>query len=96
MMKDREQGKSLADVYEKYVLKPKEAEQAQMLTSGLTGGSMMPGMPPAPGGMAPPGAPSPEDLFGVIMGGGAPPESIGRLSTPAGGPGSFAGTQSSS
>ncbi len=96
MMEDREKGKSLTEVYKKHVLKPKEEQQEQMLTSGLTGGSMMPGMPPAPGGMAPPGAPSPEDLFGGLLGGGEPPESIGRLSTPAGGPGSFAGTQSSS
>lgn len=97
MMEDREKGKSLIEVYKKHVMKPKEEQAAQSLTSGLTGEMMMPGaVPPGPPGMAPPAAPPPEELFAALGGGGGP-ESIGRLSTPAGPPGAgFAGTQSKS
>lgn len=98
ILRDRQNGKLIADIYEKYIAKPAEEAEAQMLTSGLTGQSMMPGTPPPmQGGMVPP-APPPEELLGALAGamggpgGGEPPQTINRTSVPTG-PGSFSGVQ---
>jgi hypothetical protein len=98
IMRDRQNGKMIADLYEKYIVKPAEEQDAMMLTSGLTGQSMMPGMaPPQQGGMVPP-APPPEELLGALSGamagpgGGEEPQTINRTSVPTG-PGSFSGVQ---
>lgn len=92
--KARQNGEDIFALYDKFIVKPKEAQQEQMLTSGLTGEQLMPGQPPPPeAGMGAPVPPPPEELLG-LLGGGAGPESIGRLSVPFPG-GGFAGTQSS-
>ena len=98
--KAREDGEDVFELFDEFLVKPQEEMEAQQLTSGLDGSALMPGMgdPAAAGlgGAAPPPAPSPEELLGGGPGGPGPgpPSSIGRLSTPAGGPGSFAGTES--
>jgi hypothetical protein len=108
MMRDVAKGELLVDVFEKYVLKPQQAQRDMMLTSGLPGGGqLMPGSPPGAegGGMSPPTAPDPRDVLAGVLGGGggggAPPGGVGgapspinRLSVPMGG-GSFAGSQMS-
>lgn len=94
----RRMGSDLFELYEKYVIKPQEEVESQLLTSGLDGGQMAPGAMPGPeGGAGAPTAPAAEDLMALLAGGGGggeEPEMIGRLSTPAGGQGSFAGTTS--
>jgi len=78
----REKGEDLFDLYEKYIAKPKEEQQAQMVDTGL--GQMMPGMGPegmAPGG--PPGAPGAPAGPPSIT----PPEGsdlLARINVPAG------------
>lgn len=95
----RESGDDIFELYYEYVIKPQEAAMEQQLQGALPGsGPLQPGMAPPPpeGGMAPP----PPDMAGMIAGlagaGGVPgaeQQAISRLSTPAGGPGSFAGVQ---
>jgi hypothetical protein len=96
MLRDVRKGKSLDEVFYRYVVKPEKDAQEQMLTSGLDGSSLMPGAPPGgmpPGGAAPPTAPNPADVLAGLMGGGGEgPEPMSRLSIPMGG-GSFAGSQ---
>jgi hypothetical protein len=96
----RSNGDDIFDLFEKYLVKPEEDMLAQQMTSGLTGGPVMPGAPPGMGGGGPgmpaPAAPPPEALLGLFGGGpaggpGEPPESQSRLNVPLG-DGSFAGT----
>jgi hypothetical protein len=98
MARNRMNGDDIFELFERYVVKPKQAQQDQMLQPGLPGGApMMPGQAPAPAGGPAPAPPSPEQLLGALGGGGAPPEGpegISRLSVPLGN-GSFAGTQAS-
>lgn len=92
----RAKGEDMFDVFEEYIVKPAEAQQAQMVQPGLPGAEpMMPGANPAEQGMMqPPSAPPPEGLLGALMGGGkAPVKTIARNSVPLGG-GSFMGVQS--
>jgi hypothetical protein len=104
--KARSSGKDIFVLFEEYISKPQQEQQAQMMPSGLGGPPMMPGADPnAMGGPPPPAAPAAGDLLSGLMGGGGPPgappgggppgppQSIGRLSIPMGN-GSFAGTQS--
>jgi len=95
IMKARRNGEHVIELFEKYVVKPKEEAQAGMLQSGLTGGAVPPGGDPNAAGGPP--VPPPPDLAGMLAGlggpgGGQPPETIGRLSVPLG-QGSFMGTQ---
>lgn len=79
MARARERGDSLFDLYDKYVVKPQEEMQSQMVNTGL-GDPMMPGAappPPGPGGTVP--APTGADL-------------LARINVPAG-PGGMMGTQ---
>lgn len=86
--KARQNGDDVFELYEKFIVKPKEEQQASMLTSGLTGEQMMPGAPPMSGAMppAPPGAEA-------LLGGGAELGTLARTSVPMGN-GSFAGVES--
>lgn len=83
--KARADGKDLFEMFEKYVVKPAEQQQASMLTSGLTGEQMPPGMPlggPAGPGMSPP---PPEALLGALgIGGAGAPTPGSRLNVPLG------------
>jgi hypothetical protein len=95
--KARDEGDDIFDLFDKYIVKPQAEQEASMLTSGLTGERLMPGSGPPAGGPMPPAPPDGAGLLAALAGGGgggAPPESISRLSTPAGGPGSFAGVTS--
>lgn len=95
MMRDRMDGKMIADLYEKYIVKPQEELENSLLTSGLTGEQIAPGPPPqGPGGQVPP-APPPEEVLGPLLGigGGEEPQTINRTSVPTGQPGSFTGVQ---
>lgn len=84
--KAREKGEGLFELYEEYIVKPKEEQAAQMVPTGL-GAPMAPGppgmgAPPAPPGeegLAPPAPPGGQDL-------------LSRLNTPAG-PGGMMGSQ---
>ena len=82
--KARQNGEDVFDLYDKFIVKPKEEAEAQMMTSGLDGTSMMPGMPPGGGGAMPPMPPGLEQ----ILGGGGPPGAPpgGPPSGPPGGP----------
>lgn len=92
IMKARRNGEHIIELFEKYIVKPAEEAQASMLQSGLGGGMMPPGGDPNAAG-GPPVPPAP-DIAGLLagLGGGEPPETIGRLSVPLGN-GSFMGTQ---
>lgn len=102
----RANGKSMFDLYKKYVVDPAEAAQAAMIPSGLGGAPVPPGADPnaAPaGGPQPPAPPEAAGLLAALGGGGAPPpggpggppgtQSISRLSVPMPDGGGFAGTQ---
>ena len=91
--KARENGDNIFELFDKFVVKAQQEAMAQMVPT--MGGPMPPG-PDAQAGQPPPAPPDPAALLGMLAGGGPPPESMSRLSTPAGGPGSFAGTTSSS
>jgi hypothetical protein len=98
--KARAEGDDLFELYQKYIVEPKEEAQGQQLPSGL-GGPMtpgaLPGGPPGPGGpggpLGPPGGGGPP---------GAPPQGVppapggadllARMNVPAG-PGGTLGTQ---
>ena len=90
--KDRENGDTIVELFEKYVVAPAEEQQADMLPSGL-GGMLSPGMVP---GQPPPGLPGPGGPGGPP--GMAPPPAPGgadlmaRMNSPAG-PGGTLGTQ---
>jgi len=64
IMRAREKGDSLEDLFEEYVVKPQQEQQANQVNTGL-GAPMMPGAPPGPGAGAPggpggpPGGPAP-------------------------------------
>lgn len=88
----RRNGDDLMELFQKFIVEPKEQQQASMLTSGLTGDQMQPGAAPASGPGVPPAPPMEALLAGAMGGGGESPESISRLSVPLGN-GSFAGTQ---
>ena len=82
IMRAREDGKALTDIYEEYVVKPREEQQAQQVDSGLGGPPAMPGMPPGGpggGGPMPPAPPGGADM-------------LARMNVPAG-PGGMLGTQ---
>lgn len=91
MIRQRTSGKTLEDLYEKYVLEPAEEAMAEQLTSGLTGEPVMPGAgPPVSGGPMPP---APPDILAMLGGGGV--DTPSRLSMPAGNSRSFISTQTS-
>lgn len=95
--KARMDGEDIFDLFQKYVVEPMEEQMAQMPMSGLAGGPVPP-TAAAPPGAGAPAAPSPEELLGGILGGGAPqgpPESASRLNIPVGA-GGFMGTTSTS
>jgi hypothetical protein len=85
-------GTLFVEAYRKFIIEPKKKRESQMLTSGLTGGKLMPGAAPGqgPGGQMPV-APNPADVLGMLGGGGAAPSQMSRLSVPLG-DGSFAGS----
>jgi len=94
MLRDARQGKRIEEIFEK-VVEAAEKKAEEMLTSGLPGvGELMPGPQPAGElGPAPPPAPDPASILGMLGGGGAEaPSTINRLSVPLG-EGSFAGSQ---
>jgi hypothetical protein len=90
-----QEGDDIFEVFNKFIVEPQEAAQAEMYPSGMTGEMQSPGGPPAPGGgAAPPPPPPPEELLGMLgLGGPEAPETIGRMSVPLG-QGGFMGSQS--
>lgn len=84
----RQNGEEIFELFDKFIAAPKKEQMDAMIPSGLGGAPGMPGPNPM-AGMAPPVPPAPEEL----LGGGGPPETIGRLSVPLG-DGSFMGSQS--
>lgn len=78
IMRAREKGEPLDEIYEEYIIKPKQEQQGQMLDTGL-GAPAMPGAPPGPGGPMPPAPPGGADM-------------LARMNVPAG-PGGMLGTQ---
>jgi hypothetical protein len=94
IIRKREEGESLADLFEEYVIKPKEEAQAGSLQSGLDPSMMLPaGAPPGAPGIPgpPPGAPGAGEAP-PVPGAPAPPEILARLGVPAG-PGGLLGSQ---
>jgi hypothetical protein len=100
--KARANGDDVFELYEKYVVKPKEEMLAQQIPSGLGGPPMMPGAPPEAGGLAGASPPPPPEAAGLLAalgaGGGPPPgpeapQPMSRLSVPLPGRGSFVGSQ---
>jgi hypothetical protein len=102
--KERANGADIFVLFEKYISKPLQEQQDQMLPSGLGGPPMAPGPDPAAmGGPPPPSAPPADALLAALGGGGMGPggpptggpqtEMIGRLSTPLPDGGGFIGTQ---
>jgi hypothetical protein len=88
--REREKGGDLFQLYEKFIVKPKEENLAAGLQSGLGGGIM----PPGPPGQAP--LPGPGGEPGMAPAPPVPPDAmqmIGRLSVPMPGGGGFMGTQ---
>lgn len=95
MLRAARNGDPLDKIVEEIMVLPQEEAQKGMLTSGLTGGQLMPGAPPGVPGAAPPPAPDAAGMLAGLMGqGGGPqaPQTISRLSVPLG-DGSFAGSQ---
>jgi hypothetical protein len=88
--REREKGTDIFTLFDKFVVKPAEEQQAQMLPSGL-GDPLMPGPDPmaAMGGPTPP---PPEELMAGLMGGGPEPSGASRLNVPLG-DGSFINAQ---
>ena len=92
--KARQNGEDVFDLYEKHIVKPKEEAEAQMMTSGLDGSQMMPGLPPgAAAGALPPAPPGLEEILGGGSPGGPDVNTMARTSVPMG-DGSFAGVES--
>lgn len=90
IMDARLDGKSITELFRKYIAKPEEEMQAQLLGSSL-GAPALPG--PGPEGQAAPPAPPGQDLLGQLFGGAEEgPDTINRTSVPTG-PNSFAGVQ---
>lgn len=88
--REREKGGDLFQLYEKFIVKPKEQNLEAGLQSGLGGGIM----PPGPPGQAP--LPGPGGEPGMAPAPPMPPDAmqmIGRLSVPMAGGGGFMGTQ---
>jgi hypothetical protein len=98
----RENGKELFDLFEKYIVAPKEEAAAAAMQSGLPGGGPMAAGPLGPDGMpvpiGPDGMPMPPGMGmdGAPMEppipGPPPPEILARLNLPAG-PGATLGAQ---
>ncbi|HKZ20346.1 MAG TPA: hypothetical protein VJQ57_09565 [Acidimicrobiia bacterium] len=84
--KARQNGKSLIDVFEEFVVKPQQEAAATQVQSGLGQGLLPPG--PAPGAPGAGGMPVPPPP--------AAPDLIAQLSSPAGGPGNFIGSRATS
>lgn len=71
IMESRQRGDDLADIYQKYVVDPRQERESQMLQTGLGGepamaGAPAPGPPGGEGGIAPPGAPNPAELLSRV------------------------------
>src|SRR5215207_93746 len=86
MLRGIEQGKTLSDLFEKYIVSPQEEALETGIQSGLTGELQQPGMAPGAGGIQPAG------LGGAM--GEVPPapdasEAIAQLGMPAGAGNSF-------
>jgi len=85
--KKRANGEDIFELFDEYVVKPKQAQQDAMIPSGLGGPGSMPGQAPAAaGGPQPPVPPDAGSLLGALAGGpgGAP---AGPGGPPPGGPG---------